>query len=227
MAHHKSLVMIPKILHQTFKSNQLPWLTQWHINRILNRNPEYTYEFYDDDRICEMIQHNYGTNLRNLYDRINIGAAKADLFRYTVLYQFGGIYLDIDSSIKINLDHYILPTDQAIICFESMMEFYVQWALIFAPKHRFLERTIELIIQNIEANSYPYDVHKMTGPTVYTRAIKACLAEKNGDNDYRLVKPDYDGHFQFSYPMSKFFLYGLKKNWKKEQLVKPVLKSID
>ena len=33
------------------------------------------------------------------YDSLNIGAAKADFWRYLILYKTGGIYIDVDSMI--------------------------------------------------------------------------------------------------------------------------------
>ena len=32
-------------------------------------------------------------------------------------------------------------------------------------------KTIELVVDNIKNNRYPHDIHKMTGPTVFTRAV--------------------------------------------------------
>ncbi|WP_449437570.1 hypothetical protein [Pedobacter steynii] len=50
---------IPKIIHQTFKSKKLPLITRWHIFRFLKRNPDYQYEFYDDERIEKFITEEF------------------------------------------------------------------------------------------------------------------------------------------------------------------------
>jgi mannosyltransferase OCH1-like enzyme len=68
------------------------------------RNSGYDYQFYDDERVDEFIRQEYGGDVLSLYRRINIGAAKADLFRYAVLYKSGGIYWDIDSLLVDKLD---------------------------------------------------------------------------------------------------------------------------
>ncbi|MGY0039768.1 glycosyltransferase family 32 protein [Pedobacter sp. NJ-S-72] len=87
---------IPKIIHQTFKTSKLPVITRWHIARFRKKNPEYSYEFYDDLRIEAFLLKEFDEDMLSLYKRINIGAAKADFFRYAVLYKKGGVYLDID-----------------------------------------------------------------------------------------------------------------------------------
>lgn len=215
---------IPKIIYQTFKNNKLPFLTKWHIYNLKRRNPEYEYQFYNDERISEFIFNEFGIEIFDLYKRINIGAAKADFFRYAILYKKGGIYLDIDSLSITKLDDFILPTDAAIISLESHLEYYVQWALIFEPGHPILKNTLDIVIDNLKTNRYPNDVHKMTGPAAYSLAIKEC--KKNSlQNNFREIGIDYEGKFKFHYRLSKFFLYGMfrKDHWRKMQLEMPIL----
>ena len=215
---------IPKIIHQTFKSKELPLITRWHIARFKKKNPEYTYEFYDDQRIEEFITEAYDEETLKLYKRLNIGAAKADFFRYAILFKKGGVYLDIDSSIKGRLSDFILPDDSAIISTEKNPEVFVQWALIYEAGHPFLSKTIALVMENIKHNKHPHDVHRMTGPTVYSDAIKKCI-EEDPDIKYRHLGTDYNGHLKFKYPLSKLSLYGNGEHWKKQQLTQAVLKT--
>lgn len=215
---------IPKTIYQTYKSEKLPLLTQWHIYQMKKKNADYQYEFYTDDRIDSFIKEEYGTEIVNLYRRINIGACKADFFRYAVLFAKGGIYLDIDSQLKNPLDSFINPDDVAIITNEKHPQFYVQWALFYAAKHPFLEKTFQMAIHNLTNNTFPNDVHQMTGPSVYSLAINEVL-KKNPTTPHRLLGIDYDGNLKFSYPFSKFFLYNKNEHWKQKQLTTPVLKD--
>src|SRR6476659_9320710 len=130
---------IPKIIYQTFKTKELPFITKWHIKRFLKNNHEYAYEFYDDARIEEFFKSNFDVDWLKAYQKLNIGAAKADFFRYAILYKKGGVYLDIDSGIKGKLDAFIKPDDKAIISKERNDGVYVQWALIFESGHPFLK----------------------------------------------------------------------------------------
>ncbi|CAM4262207.1 Glycosyltransferase sugar-binding region containing DXD motif-containing protein [Pedobacter westerhofensis] len=214
---------IPKIIHQTFKSSKLPFLTRWHISGFRKKNPEYAYEFYDDARIAVFLQEEFGAEVFELYSRLNIGAAKADFFRYAVLYKKGGIYVDIDSGINSRLDDFIRADDVAVITREGDPTLYAQWALIYSPGHPFLEKTIEMVLSNIRQDKYPHDVHRMTGPTVYTLAIDDCL-KNNPQTPHRLLGTDYNGHLKVKYKLGKFFLYEKGDHWKKKQLTTPVLK---
>jgi inositol phosphorylceramide mannosyltransferase catalytic subunit len=214
---------IPKTIFQTFKSSDLPFITRWHIKSFRKRNPEYRYEFYDDSKIEQFFEREFSDEVIKAYKRLNIGAAKADMFRYAILYKQGGVYLDIDGGIKGKLKDFIREDDHAIITKEGNPDLYVQWALVSEAGHPFLKRTLDLILENIETNRFPHDVHAMTGPGVYTRAINECLAE-NLSIPHRLFGVDYGGHLIPKYRLGKFFLYNKGDHWKKKQLIVPVLK---
>lgn len=216
---------IPKVIYQTFRTTSLPQLTQWHIRRMRKRNPEYDYQFYDDARIDRFLVDEFDQRVQAAYRRIGIGALKADFFRYAVLYKKGGVYLDVDSRFLARLDDFILPEDCALISLEGgNRKYFIQFALFYEPGHPFLKNTLELIIRNIEENKYPHDGHKMTGPTAYTAAIHASLKE-NPAIPYRQLGIDYDCLVEFSYPMSKTFLYGItkKNHWRRETQRRPIL----
>lgn len=215
---------IPKTIYQTFKHKKLPLLTQWHIYQLRRRNPEYDYQFYDDERISSFIRQEFGPDVFNLYQRITIGASKADFFRYAILYKKGGIYLDIDSLIVTKLDDFILPTDTAIISYENNLKYYVQWALFFEAGHPFLLKTLEVVLDNLRENRFPNDVHQMTGPSAFSKAISACIHTSSAIG-YRQLGVDYDGKCRFHHRFSKFFLYGLrrKNHWKKQQIAKSIM----
>ena len=207
---------IPKTIYQTYKTAKLPFVFRWHIKRLKQKNPSYNYEFYDDIRASDFIREAYGEEISSLFERINIGAAKADFFRYAILYKKGGVYLDIDSLITSKIDDFIRADDVAVISHEGNKQLFLQYVLFFEAQHPFLKRTIDLMISNLKQNAYPYDTHKMTGPTVFTKAIRDCMA-KETKVDYRILGTDFDNNVKFSFLGSKTVLYGIfrKKHWKK------------
>lgn len=215
---------IPKIIHQTFKTAKLPLITRWHISRFRKRNPDYIYAFYDDESIISFLKAHFEEDVLTQYLRLNIGAAKADFFRYAVLLKKGGVYIDLDSSINGRLANFIKPEDVAIISKERNPGLYVQWALVFEANHPFLQRCMEMVLDNIRNNRYPHDVHQMTGPQVYSNAINACLQE-NPDIPHRVLGYDYNGHLKFKYMLGKLIYANRSEHWKTKQLTTPVLKG--
>lgn len=217
---------IPKVIYQTFKTNKIPWLTRFYIWKFMRKNSGYSYAFYDDQQVELFFKENFEERTYKAYCSLQIGAAKADFFRYAILYKQGGVYLDLDSNILKKLDNYITSDDVAVISKERKYQhLYAQWALIFEKGHPFLKRTIDYIVDNIENNRFPNDVHAMTGPTVYSLAIDDEISE-NPTVKYRVFKDDYSGIFQFKYKLAKVLIYGDRKNhWRKLQQRIPVLKE--
>ncbi|MDR2273089.1 MAG: glycosyl transferase [Sphingobacterium sp.] len=216
---------IPKVIYQTFKTTKIPFLTRFYIWMYLKKNKGWKREFYDDERVDVFFRNNFDDRTYAAYSRLQIGAAKADFFRYAVLYVYGGVYLDMDSDILVSLDKHIREDDMAFIAREkNHPDLFAQWGLIYAKGHPFLKRTIAYIIENIEENKYPNDVHKMTGPTVYTKAIEDEIKD-NPNVSYRLAHFDYKGILQFKYKLGKILLYKDRANhWKKLQQRITVLK---
>ena len=219
---------IPKHIFQTFKTKKLPLITRWHIWNIKRQNPEYQYYLYDDEDVQEFFRTEYPEEYLKAYKRLTIGAAKADFFRYAILYRKGGVYLDVDSGISKPLRKLIRPDDVAVLSRERHVHFYCQWALIFDKEHPFLKKTLEMVLDNIQTHRFPHNVHSTTGPAVFSDAVNACIAE-DPNIPYRLFDGiEYRGYLKFKYKLGKFFLYSKKsEHWKRKQLTQDIIKPAD
>jgi hypothetical protein len=87
--------MIPKIIHQTWKtkffdSKIAGWTSSWK-----SMNPDFKYIFYDDYDCYLVIKNNF-PQFFNLYLMCS-PIERADIFRYLILYLHGGFYADIDT----------------------------------------------------------------------------------------------------------------------------------
>lgn len=215
---------IPKIIYQTYSSwNDIPPVARFHIWNMRRMNPSYEYNFYDDDAIEQFLKNAFEPEILETYRKLTIGAAKADFFRYAILLKQGGIYVDIDSRVTGNLDKWIDPNDVAVITRERHPNMFVQWALIYDKDHPFLKRTLDLVLDNIRNNRYPNNVHKMTGPSVYSQAIRECL-EENPGTPCREFGIDYNNKINAKFWMSRFS-FSKKVHWKKEQENKSIVKE--
>jgi mannosyltransferase OCH1-like enzyme len=233
--------MIEKNIFQSWYTRDLHPFIQEKIDTYKRLNPQYTYHLYTDEDMDRFVNENYKGEIADCYNRLNIIVAKVDFWRYLVLYHYGGVYLDMDSSIEQPLDTLITEEDDAILSAEGCPGLYVQWALIYKKGHPILKRTIDLVVDNIKTNRFPNDIHKMTGPSVYTRAVNETHIElfrtminhgkikQHTDNTYRcndimyrLYGIDYHSHFTFHHNGTAL-LYHNKKNWREEQQEKSLL----
>jgi inositol phosphorylceramide mannosyltransferase catalytic subunit len=233
--------MIPKNIFQSWISKDLHPEVQKKVNTIKELNPEYNYQLYDDSDIDEFVNTFYPGKISECFNRLNIPVAKVDFWRYLILYEYGGVYVDLDSSIDISLDDFIRENDTAIVTAETNPNTFVQWALIFDKQHPILKKVIELVVDNIENNLYPNDVLQMTGPQVYSKAIMSFHKELFGKKinfnsinhntdvrfskdsiSYRIYGIDYNNKFTFKTEESEY-LYIEKEPWRNELAKKELL----
>ena len=189
---------IPKILHQTFATRDLPAALRANVEELRRLNPDWDHRLYDDAMIETFIAEEYGDGILAAYRRIDprYGAARADLFRYLLVYRVGGVYLDIKSSFAGPISGVIKGDESFIVSRWSngkgeRYEGYglkpevaqypggelQQWHVIAAPGHPFLRAVLLAILRGIDSyrpwadGTGKLGVLKLTGPIMYTHAI--------------------------------------------------------
>jgi len=185
---------VPKIIHQTFPLRRdMPDFLVENARKLQVMNPGWEYRLYED---CErFIREHYDAATLGLFRSIhpNYGAARADFFRYLLLYKSGGVYLDIKSGCGVPFDSFLKNDDEFLLsywrdpsdgshpAFDIAAEFQ-QWHIMARSGHPFLAAVIALVSENLRQ----YDplqqgvgktaVLQVTGPIAYTRAIAPLLA---------------------------------------------------
>jgi len=172
-ATKSSLVFrIPKFCYQTWVTNRpneisapLRQLLEW--NKKLN--PDITFQLWNDTEIDIFIRNEFPGEIYAAFQAINpvLGAAKADFFRYCIIYKRGGIYLDLKSSIKIPgvFGNVIRPGDECLLDirreekepYRGQWRYgsYEQWFLAYAPGHPYLKYMIDRMTRSIHARITP------------------------------------------------------------------------
>ena len=172
---------------------------------LLENNPGWSHVAFDDETLKEFIKSNYGYVELQTYLRIetSYGAARADYFRYLLLYKNGGVWLDAKTRIDKKLDEIVRPEDEFLIAqwtndqtneanelfwgprSKIPVSEFLTWCIFSKPRHLFLEKVVEAVTDNI--NSYHPALHGIggmgvlgtTGPLAYTRAIFPHLEDAN------------------------------------------------
>ena len=165
---------IPKIIYQTWKTKTLHKNCIKIRDNIQKLNPNYQLILYDDDDIDIFIKNNFDEHVYKCYSQLNVGASKADFWRYCILYKYGGIYLDFDSNIVRSLDELFIGDEQCIVTREGNLGIFNNWILIFQKEHPILLECINKCCYNI-TNKTTNDVWKLTGPGPFTESVNNAL----------------------------------------------------
>ncbi|WP_312242578.1 glycosyltransferase family 32 protein [Pantoea sp.] len=204
---------IPRKIHQVYTGgyDSLSDDVKACMKNLIKINNGWEHHFYDEKAIVAFIARHYSDRYLKAYLQIDkkYGAARADFFRYLVIYKLGGVYLDVKSSCSARLDDVIQQDDEVILCHWDNdadgkhpgvginaemkgMPFgeYQQWNIISVPGSQVMKAVIDRVMHNIEHyNAYRLGVGwkgvlKTTGPFVYTNAIN----EARGKDNIRIVR---------------------------------------
>jgi hypothetical protein len=193
---------IPRRLHQIYLSGEPPAPLRANVDALRALNPSWDHRLYNAAAAERFIADEYGPAILRRYRAIapGYGAARADLFRYLLIYRLGGVYLDVKSGADEPFDAVLGPDDAFIVAqwdnapggthFNTALHpelrevaggEFQQWHVIAAPGHPFLRAVIERVLHLIDSYN-PYrvgvglNVIRVTGPIPYTLAIAPLLA---------------------------------------------------
>jgi len=235
--------MIPKIIYRSWKTQNFHPKIYKQIKKMLDLNKDYDQVIYTDEQINDYVLSNYDSEVYKAFNKLTVMTAKVDFWRYLILYQKGGIYLDIDSTINSKISTFLNEDDDALITAETNPELFVQWSLFFREKHPILERVIKNVLMNINEKKHPNDIVNTTGPGVFTKSLQEIHKETysesliwsdinknfnekfniaNSSYNYRVFGVDFNNNLRFKYKNTNY-LYQDSIHWKKEQITKDLI----
>ncbi len=182
---------IPKKIYQTHETKEHiennPKLKDSVKTWQEQKNNGFEYHFFTGEDRDKFMKDNFDERVYNAYKKLPMGVMKADLWRYCVVYKNGGLYADSDTLIKENINNLINHNKGLLyVTPEIGTNFFCQWIFGAPPNSPILKKIIDLSVSNIEnMDEIKKTVHKdnlihaVTGPSMFTNAIKDYLKENN------------------------------------------------
>lgn len=171
---------IPKIIHQIWIGPKVPpyiWINTWK-NDYMEKHDYYEYNLWDNESVEEIL--NKYPRIKIIYEKEELYCGKADILRYLILYEYGGIYIDADSVWVNNkcLDYLIDNTNVGGIfaAFEPKTNHFTNGVIGCTKNNEHLWKVIEHINEYTPRrymNKRVYTgVSKMTGPFLFNSYFK-------------------------------------------------------
>jgi mannosyltransferase OCH1-like enzyme len=206
---------IPKIIYRTspHKVNNLP-------TEILNiyrqdtiNNPEYEIVYFDDDDCQALIEDTNDPDIIETYNGLIPTAFKADFFRYVLLHQYGGIYLDFSHHTLFKYDDVILDYPELFLR-DKTLEYGINNSFMACIKgNKVVEEAIKMCIYNVKNKVSNLAMFEITGTVLLERAYKNVYEIKDnyvlaGTNTVLLQLTDETP----TYPDKNLFIVDMKGN---------------
>ena len=160
---------VPRIIHQMAKSNVSEWPVQWTVCQKAWKStfPDFQYRMWTDGDIEGFMRSTYPRYLQ-MYQSYRYDINRYDFARYLILYEFGGIYADMDI-MPLRSFASVLPNGRVSIGESAWKNERFQNALMTSPpRHPFWHYVMsELIAQSARRPPAKFrSVLSMTGPDV-------------------------------------------------------------
>ncbi|KAG0146582.1 hypothetical protein CROQUDRAFT_44231 [Cronartium quercuum f. sp. fusiforme G11] len=182
---------IPKIIHQTWKTNMIP--DKWKSVRdsCSNLHSDWEYVLWSDESGRELIQNHYPGFLKT-FDGYRYPIQRADAIRYFVLHKYGGVYMDLDIGCRKPMD--ILLSFDLIL--PQTIPVGVSNDLMFSVKgHPFMDYVINRLshFDHDYLSNYP-TVMFSTGPMALSALLSSYRSTLSKDQiDFRILSPELYG----------------------------------
>lgn len=166
---------IPKWMFRTgpYTIETLPQNVVDLYNNLLELNPGYELFYFDDNDCEQFILEEWGQYYLDLYNKLIPPAYKSDLFRYLLIYNYGGCYGDFTQVMLVPYDTVIEHADRVFVRDDPGSLGYLYNAMMLCkPKDIVIKRAIEICVYNIENEVYGADPLCLTGPGVLGQAFK-------------------------------------------------------
>ena len=169
-----SEVSIPKIIMQTWKTNQLP--DKWKPSQasIFKHMPTWQYTLMTDEMNRSFVSQHF-PHFLSYYDGFPYPIQRADAVRYCWLYVKGGIYLDCDFELLAPLDELFVGNHDLFLLASSNTPDVITNGFIAAkPGNKVFLEMLEEMKQS--PGLYGIERHLLvmntTGPLAFNRVIR-------------------------------------------------------
>lgn len=164
---------VPLLLHQTAPADKSKWHVLWKPcqESWIKKLPHFTYCMWNDQDIVALIQKRYPKFLP-IFHAYDHDIKRIDAFRYFLLYEYGGVYVDMDYECVRKFDHALAKGKVSIA--ESMFEGerYQNAFMASPPRHPFWLYMFEVLLKNKDDQ-----VVFATGPKAIDEAAALAPAE--------------------------------------------------
>ncbi|MFZ4773142.1 MAG: glycosyltransferase family 32 protein [Chlamydiia bacterium] len=185
---------IPKIIHFIWLGSPLSEVHKEVINSWRYFHPDWTILVWDDHKV-ENLEWTHSAQ-KDQFKEAERWVEKADLVRYQILWQFGGIYADTDMICLGSFERLIATGVtffsglESPIC-EGAPYLWSGNAIIGSTKrHKVIGTTIRNIRREKVRDDWT-DILIRTGPYVLSHAIRINLEKKNWDRGILILPPTY------------------------------------
>lgn len=155
----------PKVIFQLWHSPEDVSIQMiQRTEELKTQHPDFYYQLFFLDTAREFIRENFESKVLVAFDSIIPFAFKSDLWRYCMLYKYGGIYLDMKYECTNGFRFSQLDTTQEYYVFDVNRDSIYNGFIVAKPNNRIFLHTINQIVKHTRERFYGENDLVVTGP---------------------------------------------------------------
>jgi mannosyltransferase OCH1-like enzyme len=166
---------IPPLIHQTWKNASVPLRWRHLVESVKRNHPGWTYRLWTDEEMDAHVQARHPA-LHPVYVAFEKNVMRADVFRYVLMYDFGGLYCDLDYEFLRPYPY----GDAEVVLSEERSPGHgdgdlqiANYVFASAPGHPFWKDVLDDLVHNPPVVHTVDDIVAATGPGFLTRIFLA------------------------------------------------------
>ena len=166
---------IPKIVHQSWKTGQIPLKWRSAVESVKHYHPGWDYRLWTDEAMDAHVREHH-PEFHPVYAGMARNIMRADAFRYVLMHDLGGMYCDLDYKFLRPYDYSgcrVLLAAERSIAFGDSRDSVANFIFASEPRHPLWRDAIDDLTRNPPTIGSYIDVPKATGPGFLNRVYLA------------------------------------------------------
>lgn len=144
---------------------EVPARIQGAIDKTLEINSDYNLIFADDPFMIRFLREEGYSTLADLYEAVRVPSARSDIARFTLLYKYGGVYLDAAMETLRSIDT-LLPAEAEMVLVrrDDLAQYqgrpdeahFTAAIVASTPESKMLEELINEVTVNLHERKYDH-----------------------------------------------------------------------
>jgi hypothetical protein len=144
----------PNVIYQRWQSKNLPPHLAENLSKLIDVNYGFKHELFDDNDCRKFIMKEFPPQVLYAYDSLMPDSYKEDLWKYCILYRYGGIYQDIKLAPIDSFSFYNVISEKQYFCYDTDTNKISPTIIICLPGNIIMKNCIETIYLNVITKMY-------------------------------------------------------------------------
>lgn len=166
---------IPPLIHQTWKNASAPLRWRHLVRSVKDNHPGWTYRLWTDAEMDSHVRAHHPA-LHPVYAAFEKNVMRADVFRYVLMYDLGGLYCDLDYEFLRSYPYgdarLVLSQERSPDDGDDHLQ-VANYVFASVPGHPFWRDVLDDLVHNPPVVRTVDDVIAATGPSFLTRIFVA------------------------------------------------------